>query len=158
MVQTGLREFVAVVEHGGFTAAANALDVSTSFVSRQVMRLEDRLDTRLLHRTTRTVRLSEMGRIYYERSREILEQLAALESDMTDLQQHPKGHVRITAGAPGSHAYHRGRQGPRRAGGDVHGRPGDAGRFGGDRGGGSGRRRRPRPHGALAGQSHGGVG
>ena len=102
MVQTGLREFVAVVEHGGFTAAANALDVSTSFVSRQVMRLEDRLDTRLLHRTTRTVRLSEMGRIYYERSREILDQLAALESDMADLQQHPKGRVRITA--PGFYA------------------------------------------------------
>ena len=102
MVQTGLREFVAVVEHGGFTAAANALEVSTSFVSRQVMRLEDRLDTRLLHRTTRTVRLSEMGRIYYERSREILDQLAALESDMADLQQHPKGRVRITA--PGFYA------------------------------------------------------
>ncbi len=41
MVPTGLKEFVAVVENGGFTAAANALEVSTSFVSRQVVRLED---------------------------------------------------------------------------------------------------------------------
>ena len=104
MVSTGLREFIAVVENGGFTAAANALDVSTSFVSRQVMRLEDRLDTRLLHRTTRAVRLTDMGRIYYERSREILDHLAVLESDMADLQEQPKGRVRITA--PGYYAEH----------------------------------------------------
>ncbi len=100
--QSGLREFVAVVEHGGFTAAAATLDVSTSFVSRQVKRLEDRLDTRLLHRTTRAVRLTEMGRVYYERSREILDQLEALESDMADLQERPKGLVRVTA--PGLYA------------------------------------------------------
>jgi DNA-binding transcriptional LysR family regulator len=98
----GLREFIAVVETGGFTAAAATLDVSTSFVSRQVKRLEDRLDTRLLHRTTRAVRLTEMGRVYYERSREILDRLEALESDMADLQERPKGLVRITA--PGLYA------------------------------------------------------
>jgi len=100
--QGGLREFVAVVEHGGFTAAAATLDVSTSFVSRQVKRLENRLDTRLLHRTTRAVRLTEMGRVYYERSCEILDRLEALESDMADLQERPKGLVRITA--PGLYA------------------------------------------------------
>ena len=97
MVSTGLKEFVAVVESGGFSAAANALGVSTSFVSRQVKRLENRLDTRLLHRTTRTVRLTDMGRIFYERSREILDNLATLESEMADLQERPKGRVRITA-------------------------------------------------------------
>lgn len=102
MIPTGLKEFVAVVENGSFTAAANALDVSTSFVSRQVVRLEDRLDTRLLHRTTRSVRLTDMGRMFYERSREILSHLAKLESDMTDLQQRPKGRVRMTA--PGYYA------------------------------------------------------
>ncbi len=100
--QRGLREFVAVVENRGFTAAAAALEVSTAFVSRQVKRLEDGLDTRLLHRTTRAVRLTEMGRVYYERSREILDQLEALESDMADLQERPKGLVRITA--PGLYA------------------------------------------------------
>jgi DNA-binding transcriptional LysR family regulator len=104
MKQTGIREFVAVVESGGFTAAASDLDVSTSFVSRQVKRLEDRLDTRLLQRTTRTVRLTDMGRIFYERSREILDRLDALESDMADLQEQPKGRVRITA--PGFYAEH----------------------------------------------------
>ena len=95
--QAGLREFVAVVEHGGFTASAGVLGVSTSFVSRQVKRLEERLNARLLHRTTRAVRLTDMGRIYYERSREILDRLDALEQDMADLQQQPKGLVRITA-------------------------------------------------------------
>ena len=93
----GLREFVAVVEQGGFTTAAEALDVSTSFVSRQIKRLEARLNTRLLHRTTRAVQLTEMGRRYYERSREILDRLEALESDMADLQERPKGRVRMTA-------------------------------------------------------------
>ena len=97
MKLTGLREFIAVVENGGFTAAANSLDVSTSFVSRQVNQLEERLGTRLLHRTTRSVRLTDLGRTYYERSREIFDQLDELESDMADLQEQPKGRVRITA-------------------------------------------------------------
>ena len=93
----GLRELVAVVEHGGFSSAAEALDVSTSFVSRQIKRLEERLNVRLLHRTTRTVRLTDMGSIYYERSRMILDQLEALEADIVDLQERPKGNVRVTA-------------------------------------------------------------
>ena len=93
----GLREFVAVVEHGSFTAAAGAMDVSTSFVSRQVRKLESRLGVRLLHRTTRRVRLTDMGQFYFDRSRAILDELASLESDMADLQQKPKGHIRMTA-------------------------------------------------------------
>jgi len=95
--QEGLREFVAVVEQGGFTAAGRQLNVSTSFVSRQVSRLEDRLDVRLLQRTTRKVHLTDMGQVYYERSREILDQLETLESEMADLQEKPKGLVRIAA-------------------------------------------------------------
>jgi len=102
MLTDGIREFVAVVEGGGFTAAANALDVSTSFVSRQVKRLEDRLETRLLNRTTRAVSLTDIGRSFYERSREIIDQFDALESDLADLQKQPKGHIRMTA--PGFYA------------------------------------------------------
>ena len=103
--QEGLREFVHVVEQGGFTAAARQLSVSTSFVSRQVTRLEDRLDVRLLQRTTRTVRLTEMGKVYYERSREILDQFESLESEMSDLQEKPKGLVRITAAGEYAERY-----------------------------------------------------
>ena len=93
----GVREFVMVVEKGGFTAAAECLDVSASFVSRQVQRLERRIGARLLNRTTRSVALTDLGRTYYNRSRDILDQLAQLESDMAELQQHPKGLVRVTA-------------------------------------------------------------
>ena len=103
--QEGLREFVAVVEQGGFTAAGRQLNVSTSFVSRQVSRLEDRLDVRLLQRTTRKVHLTEMGQVYYERSREILDQLESLESEMADLQEKPKGLVRITAAGEYAERY-----------------------------------------------------
>jgi DNA-binding transcriptional LysR family regulator len=90
------------VEGGGFTAAANALGVSTSFVSRQVKRLENRLQTRLLHRTTRAVSLTDIGRSFYDRSRDIIDRFDALESDMADLQKRPKGHIRMTA--PGFYA------------------------------------------------------
>jgi DNA-binding transcriptional LysR family regulator len=100
--QSGLREFAAVVEHGSFTAAADALNVSTSFVSREVKRLEERLNARLLHRTTRKIQLTDMGRIYYDRGREIQGLLDSLESDMADLQDRAQGLIRITA--PGLYA------------------------------------------------------
>lgn len=95
--QRGLREFMAVVEHGSFTAAADALHVSTSFVSREVKRLEKRLNTRLLHRTTRSLQLTDMGHTYHARGLEISNMLDALESDMAELQDHLKGNIRVTA-------------------------------------------------------------
>ncbi len=100
--QSGLREFAAVVEYGSFTAAADALNVSTSFVSREIKRLEERLNARLLHRTTRKLQLTDMGRIYYDRGREIRGLLDALESDMVEMQDRAKGLIRITA--PGLYA------------------------------------------------------
>ncbi len=100
--QSGLREFAAVIKHGSFTAAADALNVSTSFVSREIKRLEDRLNVRLLHRSTRKLQITDMGRIYYERAQEICNLLDSLESDMADLQDHAKGFIRITA--PGLYA------------------------------------------------------
>ncbi len=84
--KNGLREFVAVVEHGSFTAAADALNVSTAFVSREVKRLEERLNARLLHRTTRKSTLTEVGSIYYARGLEIRNMLDTLESDVADMQ------------------------------------------------------------------------
>ena len=100
--QNGLREFVAVVEHGSFTAAADALNVSTAFVSREVKRLEERLNARLLHRTTRKSTLTEVGSIYYARGLEIRNMLDTLESDVADMQGQLIGHIRITA--PGLYA------------------------------------------------------
>ena len=77
-------ENVAVVEKGSSRAAADLLDISTSFVSHEIKRLEERLNTRLLQHSTRTVRLTDMGRIYYERAREIHDRIEALESEMAD--------------------------------------------------------------------------
>ena len=74
--------FTAVVDHGGFTAAGDALGLSKSTVSKRVARLEERLGARLLHRTTRTVRPSEAGDGFHERCVRVLEELAEAETAM----------------------------------------------------------------------------
>ncbi|EQA6226895.1 LysR family transcriptional regulator [Enterobacter ludwigii] len=61
--------FIAVVEHGSFTAAAVALSTTPSVLSRAVSRLETRLGRQLLQRTTRRVGLTEVGRVYLEQAR-----------------------------------------------------------------------------------------
>jgi LysR family transcriptional regulator, regulator for bpeEF and oprC len=63
-----LELFVAVVDAGGFTAAARATGGRKALLSRRVQELEQRLGTRLLERTTRVVRLTDVGRTFYERA------------------------------------------------------------------------------------------
>lgn len=70
-----LRVFVRVAELGSFTRAAEALELSRARVSEAVAELERTLQARLLHRTTRKVALSDDGRVYYERARQILADL-----------------------------------------------------------------------------------
>ncbi len=60
----GMRTFVALASAGSFTAAAEELGRSTALVSKYVRQLEDRLHVRLLERTTRSLRLTEIGRAY----------------------------------------------------------------------------------------------
>lgn len=67
-----LRAFACVVELGGFTRAAASLGLPKASVSTAVRRLEASLGTRLLHRTTRRVELSQDGRVFYERCRDLL--------------------------------------------------------------------------------------
>ena len=64
---TSLTAFVRVVDSGGFSAAGRRLNMSTTMVSNHVQALEERLGARLLHRTTRKVSLTEVGRAYYDR-------------------------------------------------------------------------------------------
>ena len=94
----GLLEFATVVDRGGFTAAAEALGVSASYVSRRVSALEERLGTRLLHRTTRRVGLTDIGALYHERALAILSDIDELEDDIADQQQLAVGSIRISAG------------------------------------------------------------
>ncbi|MCO1335083.1 LysR family transcriptional regulator [Microbulbifer sp. OS29] len=68
----GLVEFVTVAESQGFSAAAKKLGCSTSHVSRQVSRLEERLGSALLARTTRLVSLTQVGTAYYQRCKELV--------------------------------------------------------------------------------------
>jgi DNA-binding transcriptional LysR family regulator len=82
-----LQVFVKVVEAGGFTAAARELNLPKSTVSRHVARLEDRLGVRLLERTTRAIRTTEVGQAYYERCARIVGDIA---------QVVPKGTLRLS--------------------------------------------------------------
>ncbi|WP_278069749.1 LysR family transcriptional regulator [Brevundimonas sanguinis] len=92
----GIDEFTAVAEQASFSAAARRLSLSTSAVSREIARLEDRLQTRLLHRTTRRVELTDAGRDFLARCRRLIDErdeaLAAVQPD----DQAPRGLLRMT--------------------------------------------------------------
>lgn len=91
----GIDEFLAVATTGSFTAGASMLKTSTSHVSRAIARLEERLRTQLLFRTTRTVTLTDTGRAFAERCRRFVEDrddaLAMVEGGEV-----PKGSLHIT--------------------------------------------------------------
>jgi len=89
--------FVRVAEDGGFTAAARALRVPKSTVSRALARLERELDVRLVQRTTRAFALTDAGKGYYERVRGAVAQVAEASADAADRSDEPRGTVRITA-------------------------------------------------------------
>jgi len=89
--------FTAVVEHGGFTQAAEVLGVTKSAVSKQVARLEDRLHAQLLNRTTRRISTTEVGRAFYDRCSRIVADLDDAERAVQDLQAKPRGLLRINA-------------------------------------------------------------
>jgi DNA-binding transcriptional LysR family regulator len=88
--------FVLVVDEGSFTAAARRLDITKSYASKLVTRLEDRLGVRLLHRTTRKLMLTEAGRAYYERCNDVMRALEAAEGMATRLHVMPRGTLRVT--------------------------------------------------------------
>jgi DNA-binding transcriptional LysR family regulator len=89
--------FVRVVEHGSFIAAARALQLPKTTVSRKVQDLETRLGAQLLHRTTRKLGLTEAGNIYFEHCQRIARELDEAESAVGQLQRGPRGWLRITA-------------------------------------------------------------
>jgi DNA-binding transcriptional LysR family regulator len=91
--------FGRVVEAGSFTAAAAALGLRKSSVSRSVAALEADLGIRLLQRTTRKLSLSDAGRAYYERSRDALASLEEARQAVSSLGAEPRGVVRVTAPA-----------------------------------------------------------
>src|SRR3954447_13741597 len=89
--------FAKVVETRSFTAAARKLGLPKSTVSQKVARLEERLGARLLHRSTRQVRLTDIGAAYHDRCASALAEIEEAELALTHMQQVPRGLIRMTA-------------------------------------------------------------
>lgn len=90
-----MRAFVRVTDAGSFTAAAAQANTSTAQVSRQVSELENQLQARLLHRTTRRLALTEVGARFLEQSRQILAQLDQAQQEACGAHLTPRGHLRV---------------------------------------------------------------
>jgi DNA-binding transcriptional LysR family regulator len=101
----GLESFAAVVQHGGFSRAAEALGVSKSTISKQVTRLEQRLGVKLLSRTTRAVNLTSAGAAFHARVSELVVAADAAAREVTEQQVVPQGLLRVTAPAAFGHRY-----------------------------------------------------
>jgi DNA-binding transcriptional LysR family regulator len=91
-----VRTFSRVVEAESFTAAARSLGLPKSSVSRAVSKLEEQLGTRLLERTTRQVKLTVSGRVYYDGAIRALAALTEAEQSVAESQGEPRGTVRVT--------------------------------------------------------------
>src|SRR5687767_7882625 len=89
--------FVRVVQDGSFTAAAKALGLPKSSVSRSIAQLEQDLGVRLLHRTTRKLHLTDAGTAFHNRVSRALADIDEATSAAADLQRELRGPVRVTA-------------------------------------------------------------
>ena len=94
-----MNAFVRVVEAGSFTKAAATLDVPNASVTRLIQSLEQELQVRLLHRTTRSVTVTAEGATYYERIVRLLADLADIEASTRMSQGKPSGRVRVETAA-----------------------------------------------------------
>lgn len=95
-----LQAFVAVVDGGSITAAADQLGQTVSGISRALARLEKKLDTTLLRRTTRRTELTEEGQAFLQRTRAILASIDDAEESMAARRQQPAGRLRVNAATP----------------------------------------------------------
>jgi DNA-binding transcriptional LysR family regulator len=93
---TSIKVFRQVVESGSFVAAGERLDISSAMVSKHVMHVEERLGLRLLNRNSRTLSLTEPGRVYFERCKTILDDLEETELELGSLGSAPRGTLRIS--------------------------------------------------------------
>lgn len=89
--------FVAVIDNGGFTGAANKLRLSKSSVSKHVTNLESRLGVTLLNRTTRNVSATEIGISYYKKCVKFIEQIRDADLSVSAMQSEAQGTLRVSA-------------------------------------------------------------
>lgn len=93
----GVRVFCTVAELRSFVAAADRLGLSPQMVSKHVMRLEDRLGSRLLNRSTRRVSLTENGLFYYNQSKQLIEAFDDAEAAVSNTTLEPRGTLKVVA-------------------------------------------------------------
>ncbi|SIT73724.1 LysR family transcriptional regulator [Pontibaca methylaminivorans] len=91
------RMFLAVIETGSFTGAADKLGTRSGQTSKLISHLETELGVRLLNRTTRSVAPTEAGRAYYDRLKPLVDELDTLDLDIRNISQSPRGRLRLTA-------------------------------------------------------------
>ncbi|MFL9884002.1 LysR family transcriptional regulator [Paraburkholderia agricolaris] len=94
-----LNAFMAVVEAGGFSAAARRSGDSQSAISKAVGALENRLGVRLFNRSTRSVTLTDQGQKYYDRTKPLVEEMDEADSELTSSTLNASGLIRIAASA-----------------------------------------------------------
>ena len=91
--------FVQVVDHGGFAPAARALGLQKSKLSRRIAQLEEQLDTRLIHRSSRKFAVTEVGREYYEHCLAMLVEAEAAQAVIDSVKAAPRGVIRMSCPA-----------------------------------------------------------
>ncbi|WP_244423099.1 LysR family transcriptional regulator [Bradyrhizobium sp. ORS 375] len=89
--------FVAAVEEGSLVGAARRFGLSPSMAGKHVSAIEENLQARLLHRSTRTLNLTDVGKAYYARCRQILEAVEDAHAEAQEAQASVKGLLRIAA-------------------------------------------------------------
>lgn len=92
-----MEAFVRTVRYGSFSAAARSLDLTPAAVSHRIAQLEARLGTRLLHRTTRRLSLTEDGAEYFSRAERVLEEIHEIEAAVSKRDGRPRGTLKVAA-------------------------------------------------------------
>jgi DNA-binding transcriptional LysR family regulator len=99
------RVLVRVVHEGSFRSAARALGMPKTTVSRKIAELEEQLGAQLLHRTTRTLSLTDAGAAFVEEAEGAIARLEAAETAVSELQREPRGKLRVTTTVPLGQAF-----------------------------------------------------
>jgi DNA-binding transcriptional LysR family regulator len=94
---TGIGVFVAAVDEGSLAAAARRFGLSAAMAGKYVSAIETELNTRLLQRTTRRLSLTDIGQVYYERCKQILDTWNEANREASDARETARGVLRIAA-------------------------------------------------------------
>ncbi len=92
-----IKAFVAVIEHGNYTKASRFMGIPKSKLSRQITHLEKEMNIQLIYRTTRSIELTQAGRLFYSKSKLHLEEIQNAITDLQHMNEKIEGTIRVTA-------------------------------------------------------------